>query len=287
MKLTQFSNGKVKYWGISGDRIDMNAYMSLWGDRKPIDLLEKNLIAGFVDAIDPFLTVSGNLPVFDFSFELLPAISPGLIGATALLRTVDRPEIAIDWEQLNATPERLKFQITQKAWVCDVHQHAWEIGRFITQKNEVGIIKSIQTEVSFNDNDLRWPLGDSGWFNRALSADNGQAQISWCLKIETLPMGILENGFRNVGIITPAEWFREIPGVVHPEIEPWYRMLFLWGYDHDVHFICPPNSLVSLWVYQFPIGLVISGIRQLGGMMKGYTQIMESARTYENLTREY
>lgn len=289
MKLSRFSNGKTRYWGLAGDRADLNAYMMLWGQHDPIDLLEKNLITGIIDPIDPFLDVSANEPAFPFSFELLPGMSPGLIGASALLKTVDRPKIPIDWEQLNATPERLKFQLSQKSWPCYGWERAYEIGRFVTEKNEVGLIKSIQTELNFNNNDLRWPIGDSLWYSRTLATapDEGGQPVAWCLKLETLPIGGLEPDYRIAHVTTPAEWFREIPGVVHPEIEPWQRMLFLWGCDHDVHFLCPPNTAVSLWVYLFSTGVTETGIRTLGGMLKGYTQIMESPRTYENLTRDY
>lgn len=287
MKLQRFNNGITEWWGFGGDVSDVNAFMGIWDNRAPIDLLVKNLICGYIEPIDPFQDVFSDEPLFTFELEMLPAAGPDLIAAAALLNTCDRPSIEIDWEQLNATPERLKFQLTHKQWGCNGEQRAYEIGRFITEKNEIGLIKSIQTEVTFLDNTLRWPRGDASWFERTLGVGIGDIFLAWCLKIETLPIdGIDRNDFRVQTITVAAQWFNEIPGTVHPEIEPWREMLFLWGDDHEVRFMCPPDSLVSLWVYHFPSGNP-TGVWNFGGMMKGYTQIMDSSRTYENVCREY
>lgn len=290
MSLRQFTNGLTEWWAFSGNESDIMQLMGLAGDHSSIDLFDVLCESDIATFVDPFVELTGDEPYYTFGVQIYPFISKATVAACLVLNESERPRIDIDWEQLNETPEAVKFQLTEKQWGCNGSQRAYEIGRFITSKTEVGIIKSIQTELTFADNNLRWPRGDSTWFEREF--DPGPPQVgevfaAWALKIEKLPgEGLDPNNFRIQVVVTPANWFHEIPGTVHPEMTPWNRMLFPWGNDNYTRFRCPSGSLVSLWCYLFQDGGE-GGLDRIGGMMKGHTQIMESDRTYENMTRVY
>lgn len=289
MTLQRFTNSKTSWWALSGNDFDLMLSMSLSNNESSIDLFDTLCESDIATFIDPFLELTGDEPFYSFSVQFYPFFSVAASATCYEMEHDDRPPIDIDWEQLNKTPEVLKFQLTQKQWQCRVPQQAYEIGRFITKNSHVGVIKSIETEIIFSDNDIRWPRGDSSWFERQFSVapEIGEVFVSWALKIESI-QGVQAdpNDFRLLPIVNPAEWFHEIPGTVHPDITPWNRMLFLWGADHPVHFLCPPDSLVSLWCYREP-DAGGDNLWAMGGMMKGFTQIMDSDRTYENLTRAY
>lgn len=262
--------------------------MNITGDDIDLNLFNAVCSADMVDEIDPFLDYTANDPYYAYSVEMTPFASPYEIAVAISLQLFDRPKMAIDWDSLDATPEALKFQITHNYRPCLGPEVIYELGRFITRKNEVGIIKSIQTELTFENDDLRWPRGDSAWHQRTLGANEGGVNCIWLLTIESLPTTDVDpNAFRNLVVTTPAEWLQRIPGVVHPEIQPWDKMLFLFGYDHGVHFRCPPSSVVSLWVYLQGPEPPTSGIQGFSGLLKGFTQVTGSDRTYENMTRMY
>jgi hypothetical protein len=182
----------------------------------------------------------------------------------------------------------VRFQLSHKYWPCAGSNNvAYELARFITRKNEVGWIKSIQTELTFENNDLRWPRGDSIWFRRNLGVDEGEVDVTWVIKVEGLPIeDINPKAFRVLSGLSPTDWINEIPGDVHPEMDAWSEMLFLFGIDHMVHLRCPQSTLVSLWMFRHE-DVTADGVLGFSGMVKGFTQVMESDRTYENMTRVY
>jgi len=289
MKLQRFTNGKVARWSLYDNEVGLNEYMAEVVPSKEIRLLEINLWAGLIRPIDPFLEVTGDDPFYEFSWATFPAASPALLAVSQILEEEPRPRIPIDWEQLEATPEAVRFQLSQKWWGCFDTGAAFELARFITHKNETGLIKSIQTEVNFESNSFPWPRGDSSYFKRLLDntpgSEVGEVRIKWCVKIEGI--GEIEpspSDFRVNGLVTPANWISEIPGMVHPEINPWEEMLFIWGRDHYVRLRCPANSLVSLWVYAYPQANP-TGLWSAGGMFKGQCQMEGSDQTYFNMTR--
>lgn len=290
MNLQRFSNGKVSRWSLTGDLFSMNEYMNSQSFSGQMDLFTWNVLAGITEAIDPFLEVTGDDPYCPFIWETLPAASPFLLATGYLLTTQPRPQIEIDWEQLEATPEAVRFQISQKTWDCFKTEvaggTAYELARFITHKNETGLIKSIQTEINFEDNAYRWPVGDSSWFKRELDpAVVGDVRVKWAIKIEGI--GDVEpspTDFRIIATATPATWISQIPGMVHPEMSPWEEMRFLWGWDHYIRLRCPSNSLTSLWVFAYP-NVNPTGLWTAGGMLKGQCQIEGSEKTYCNMTR--
>jgi hypothetical protein len=290
MKLQRFSNGKVSRWALSDDQFALNQYMNAQSAMSQMPLFTLNIISGIGQAIDPFLEVTADEPFAPFAWETFPAASPSMIAISFLLKQAPRPRIAIDWEQLEATPEAVRFQLSHKTWDCfttgAVGGAAFELARFITHKGETGLIKSIQTEINFESNDYRWPRGDSSWFKRELDPGLvGDVRVQWAIKIEG--NGNSEPNpfdFRVVTTTTPANWISEIPGMIHPEMAPWNEMLFLWGRDHYIRLRCPANCLTSLWVFAYP-NANPTDVWTAGGMLKGQCQIEESGETYSNMTR--
>jgi hypothetical protein len=289
MKLQRFTNGVNTAWGLAGGLEEMAALLSIPDPNDNLNLMQIIMEGDLVPFVDPFflLKATGEMSINQFAFQIVPALSPAETAVVLFLEREERPVIAIDWQQLNATPEVAKFQITHKWWPCAGFNRAYELGRFFTRKNEIGLITSMQTELTFVPNDQRWPRGDSAWFRRNLDVNVGEVNVSWCLKIEGLPHEDPDPaGFRVVTVGVPANWINEIPGQVHPEIAPWNENIFLAGIDHFVHFRCPQNTWVSLWVFRHE-DLTDDGLWAFAGIMKGYTQIMDSARAYENMTRIY
>lgn len=287
MQLRRFGNRKKKWWGLGGNAATL--VVDLNKKRIRLDPLLVSLVCHLTPFIDPFLKLTGDQPFTTVPFQIKKSLSPAQLYVGATLRCEPRLKPGIDWEQLNETPEALRFQLTWHDRDCVAPDWAFEIGRFITKQNEVGLIKSIQTGIAFNDNDLRWPRGDSLWHTRDLSLNNGFAFVKWALMIESVVDGQSDpKDMRYIDMTAiTTNWVDNLPGSVHPEMMPWDSMLFLWGQDHAVHWRCPPGSLVSLWMIWNYDGSHDAGIRIASGMMKGYTQIQSSDRTYENMTRAY
>lgn len=293
--LRSVSNGKVSQWFLSDSEAALVLYMDEVVEHGQLPLFELNILLGIVPTIDPFLDVTGDDDAFEFEWETFPAASPCMLAAATILQEEPRPQIAIDWDQLNATPEAVRFQLNYHTFDCFDEGIAVELARFITNENELGLIKSIQTGMTFGapgsgDNDYRWPRGEPAYFMRELDttvgSEVGDCRIEWVLMIEGI--GAVKpdpKDYRlNTLITTPSEWISYLPGMVHPEIGPWNRMLFLWGADHYVRLRCPANSLVSLWCYCYP-QTPLTGLWMASGMLKGQNQVMESERTYCNITR--
>lgn len=287
--LRSVKNGKVSRWFLTGDVFSLNEYMNEVVPQGQLPLFTLNILAGITPAIDPFLEVTGDDYFNEFVWETFPAASPSMLAIATVLTEEPRPQIAIDWEQLEATPEAVRFQMSHYALECFDAGIAMELARFITNRNETGLIKSIQTEITFESPDYRWPRGESVYFKRELDttpgSEVGDCRIQWCIKMESLGSTDPDpTAFRINTLLTPANWISELPGMVHPEIAPWEEMLFLWGRDHYIRLRCPANSLVSLWVYCFPQATQ-TGLWTASGMLKGQTQVQESERTYCNMTR--
>lgn len=286
MQLRRFGNERDENWGFGGTASDLLSILNIGNENRddPVDLCFQLSILPF---IDPFMAITGDMPLTEFPYEWFETLSPAQYDVCKTLRCEPRPRIGIDWEQLNETPEAIKFQLSNQHWDCIAPQTAFELARFITNQNEAGIIKSIQTGLTFEPNDQRWPRGDSQWHERNLAVDVGEAPCRWAIMIENMVDGQIDpNAFRIIPIAAGSWFTSQLPGVVHPEIQPWDQMLFLWGIDHCIRLRCPPGSLVSLWCYR-RADATDDGVRSLFGMLKGYTQIMSSDRTYENFTRAY
>jgi hypothetical protein len=286
MKLQKFPRGLTHQWSLGADINEFREFIHSAQTENRLDLVVLNVLAGISEPIDPFMRVTGDEPLFASAFEMYTAASPDLLLVGALLKTSQRRPPQIDWLEMDKTPEAVKFQIShRREGSCFGPGAAWELARIITPCDHISIIKSIQTELTFEDNTLRWPRGDSGWHTRTLGAGIGEVDISWCIKLESLSAANIENPyqFRQQGILVLANWLNEIPGIIHPEIAPWNEMLFLWGTDHYVRLRCPSNSIVSLWVFQRAPALG-GGVLSAAGMLKAQTQIVNSNRAWGNIS---
>lgn len=287
MKLQKFSRGLTDQWSLGADIHEFKKFIRLAQTENRLDLVVLNVLAGISEPIDPFMRVTGDDPLFTCAFEMYTAASPDLLLVGALLKTSQRKNPEIDWLEMDKTPEAVKFQIShRREGSCFGPGVAWELARIITPCDHISIIKSIQTELTFEDNTLRWPRGDSGWHIRTLGPGIGEVDVSWCIKLESLSAANIENPyqFRAQGIISFPNWLSEIPGIIHPEIAPWNEMLFLWGIDHYVRLRCPANSIVSLWVFQ-RAPVLGGGVLSVAGMLKAQTQTINSESTFSNITR--
>jgi hypothetical protein len=289
MSLRKFSNGKTDRWSIAGDTVSMNEYMTKEQDSDEMDLIKWNVFAGISEPIDPFLEILGNEEMNPFYWETFPAASPAMLAIAVLLGSSERPEIEIDWPQLDQTPEAVKFQISHN-WVdCFNPGFAYELARITVPGNEAGLITSLETELTFEDPSYSWPRGDSSYHKRLLDAtpgsEVGDLHVQWCIKIEGLQLNpMMDSLFRIVSSVGPVNWISKLPGIIHPEIGPWNENLFLLGKDHFVHLRCPANSVVSLWINYYPT-LVATGVWAAGGIMKAQTQVQESRKTFDNFAR--
>lgn len=284
MILRRFGNRKKKWWSLGGDGAALAA--SLNQEKHRFDPLHISLVCHLTPFVDPFLKLTGDNPFTTAQFQIKRFMSPAQIYIGASMRSIPRLKPGIDWEQLNQTPEAMKFQMTQNDVTPVNENFAYELGRFITGQNEIGLIQSIQTGLAFDDNDLRWPRGDSRWHERNLAVDNGYAFSTWAIKVEN---GVDGNpnpkAFRTLDFTAILDnWVHNLPGVIHPEIMPWDTMLFLAGHDHYIHLRCAPGTVTSLW-YICHVEISNTGLRSVNGIMKGFTQIQSSDRTYENMTR--
>jgi hypothetical protein len=286
MKLQKFSHGLTNQWALGADINEFRNYINSLKVDNTVDLVVFNVLAGICEPIDPFLKMTGDEPLFTTSFEMYEAASPDILLISMALQSLDRNLPEIDWMEMDRTPEAVKFQISHRREAgCFAPTTAWELARIVTPSDHYSIIKSIQTELTFADNTMRWPRGDSGWHTRTLGAGIGDLDVSWCIKVESLAAANVENPFqfRAQAIGMAANWLTEIPGIIHPEISPWDEMLFLWGRDHYVRLRCPANSLVSLWIY-FRDPALGGGALSCAGMLKAQTQIVNSDRALNNIS---
>lgn len=202
---------------------------------------------------------------------------PNPIGVKILeqMPHTKRAPFQIDWEQLERTPELIKYQETGHTWTPpagpDGYAYlAYEIGRFITPRNAVGIVRTLGTALTLEDPAERWPKNDPMWLQRF------DVDIKWYLRIE------------NIDPANPPDplAFRgpyNLPGQPYPPLPQWVEMRFPYDQHNPVFLVVPEKTLLSLWC-EFQNNSCDAILRNLSGVMRGFTQPQGSARTYENLT---
>lgn len=286
MRLQNFPHGKTSHWSLGCNTLELEKYLADAVPEGQIDLVMMNVIAGICEPIDPFGKITGDKPFFNATYEMHSAASPDLLLVSLALKTVDRTVPQIDWMEMDRTPEAVRFQLSQNVTPCFAAEYAFELARIVTPDNHYSIIKSIQTGLTFEDAAYRWPRGDSVWYTRQVDAGPpivGELHVEWAIKVESRQLISTLSAFRVLPITVPANWLSEVPGIIHPEMEPWEQMLFLWGRDHYVRLRCPANSVVSLWIYfRTPVGS--DGAGEASGMLKAQTQICNSCRAFKNIT---
>jgi len=251
------------------------------------DLFNFAVKNGFLEPVkDPFALPSDPFVVNTLLFN---APDPRAVELLNLMAAKPGLQFFVDWDQLERTPELLTYQDSEHTeWFNvsgDPSNDAYELAKFSTGKNRVGIIRSIQTALNYIDNNLRTPRGDPFWHLRSFGAGVGGCNCKWFLRIERLdPNGVDLQNFRSVGTSSGVD--ENLPGQAFEVLPEWLTMRFLWGADHKVFLPCPQNSLVSLWV-NFPYHAQPWSLRDTAGLIKGFTQPEGSPRTYENLTKSW
>jgi hypothetical protein len=285
--LYNLTRGKTRYWVLAAQYEDIERVQQLIPVQPTLDALQTmRIIVGIQSVSDPFLQLTGDCRGFEPYIPVRRVPAPWLIYQSKLMTQSDFLKPLIDWNQVEHTAEALKPQINYKSFSCFGDDMLYEIAKFITPPGHAGIIKSVQTSLTFQDNSLEWHRGDPRWMTRILGANVGEVIVNWALTIESLnPTNCNAANHRIIPVTAPGTWTMDLPGVMHEDMPfPWREMLFLWGHDHAVHWRCPSNSVVSLWCMKF-LNNGDDGVRDMAGMLKGYIQITNSERTYENFSR--
>lgn len=218
---------------------------------------------------------------------------PAAMSCLEGLEQSPRVFYARDFDQLERTPEIINSQINFHSWTysdTSFNNKAFEISRFIVPKNRVGIVRSIQTGLGFQDttpasqNVPRWPRGDAFWHRRSLGDNYGDFDCDWMLRTETMNS---ENNDPKTYRVVDYDGCSalKVPGLPFSKLPFWQEMAFLWGSDHGVFWIIPENTILSLWVGN--PNNTGGYVRYVQGMLKGYTQPQGSPITFENLTKAW
>jgi len=286
VKVEQFTSGaNSEHWaavGSPGDIAALFASVRRKKTRDPWHVYEFAVANGMrVPAQNP---ADFNRPAFSKSIRFMNMPSPATLQMARYLRTWPRRQFGIDWQNLERTPEAIKFQESWNVHTGEPSGRAIELARFAVPKNEVGIITTIKTSLSFTDNAITMPPGDPAWFKRDYGASGGQINCTWFLKYENQgDSGSSPYNFRNVPANSCTQV--QIPGTEHPDFPSWNVMLYPWCCDNRVFIYVPANHMVSLWAY-FAVHVADAWqMRDAGGLLKGFTQVQESDQTYKNVTR--
>ena len=216
---------------------------------------------------------------FELRSQCLKMPNPLGIAIGQQMPFLKRLEYGIDWDQLNKTPEVLNYIHNSNTWENTESPDTgfYELARFPVPKNFVGIIRTIQTGLSLDDDTLRWPRGDNLWHRRY------DIHCIWHLRIEQYnPLGVDPNTYRG----NVATRLTSMPGIEFAPLSSWDTMQFLWGNDHKVFIPVPENSLVSLWI-EFTSSNSMANLKWWSGLFKGTFQPQGSNRTYENMTKAW
>lgn len=234
---------------------------------------------------------------FTIELSAFDVADPRALAMAARMETAPRVQFEVDWDQLERTPELMRFQDSFHTWhfssACPGLQNH-ELGKFIVQKNEVGIVCNIQTGLNMLDVVFdqaaplgwNWPHGDPFYYTRQVlysTAGPGYPApvCMWHLRIERLdPLGMDPKTWRTY----PPDF---LPGSPFEKLPQWDEMRFMYGKDHFVHLVVPENSLLSLWFQRLGDPAIDTPVRDVSGILQGFTQAQGSPRTYENLTRSY
>lgn len=216
---------------------------------------------------------------------LLPSYNPMHLQ---LLRTMHKTEplpFAIDWDQLERTPELLDYQENSQDYffnpTCEPSiDDFYEIARFEVPPQKVGFVTNIKTSLSWWDytNYRGFARGDANT-NRNFNAflDSGPL-AEWHLRIES---------FKGINI-EDNRILTALPGQAFNKKPSWRTMRFPWDNDNRVFWIIPANTILSLWCTKWEITPgQLQDWRQIAGLLAGATQPEGSKQTFENVTRAF
>jgi hypothetical protein len=186
-----------------------------------------------------------------------------------------RREFEIDLDMLSMTPEVLQYVDNGRSFLLpNADALPYELARFYVPDNRIGIIKTIETDMAWDDPNIQWPRGDSLFMTRE------DVDVTWHLRLESLDPKSPVDPYSYRELIPPQF---DLPGVPYPSLPHWDDMRFLWGTYCPVFMVIPPNTLMSLWIW-FSATSCNLPLRNIGGRFTGCLQAQSSMRTYRNVT---
>jgi hypothetical protein len=277
MKVRQTENAAVdgalvEVWGQSDLEVltdgvalkDESSDSFLW------DLYEQGALE---PPIDPFLPVDP----YQLILEGQETVDPRAVKALAGMEITPRRDPVVDFDMLAMTAEVMQYVDNAKTWeVANFNYLPYELARFVVPNNQVGIVRTIETDLTFDDVTLDFPeRGDCIYWERL------EAYFVWMLRVEHLDPKAPPNPYGYRGPLIPPDV--QIPGTPYGNLPQWREMRFQWGKFNPVYIIIPENTLLSLWIV-FENGSCNVPLRSVSGRFTGFRQSQASWKAYHNLT---
>jgi len=221
---------------------------------------------------DPFAQVDP----FEMTLEGREVPDPRAFQTLERMHITKRNEYQIDLDMISDTPEAIEYvENAHTGLVANFNYLPYELARFVVPENRVGIVRTLETDLSWDDPNIQWPRGD------ALFHERQDVDVRWYLKVESFDTKNPVDPYTYRGPLVPPEV--EIPGTPFGPLPSWREMRFLWGSYCPVFFILPPNTLLSLWIV-FHDGSCNAPLRSASGRFTGMLQAQSSMRAYRNVT---
>jgi hypothetical protein len=283
MKLVKITDGYTNQYALNGGKADIRKMFDSLVKPDP-DRWSVYFKAVKVGWLKPFTNPYFVKNPSVISIPMLPSYNPMHPKLLRTMEKIDPSAFQVDWDQLERTPEILDYQEDFKEyWFtpgCEPSPDEYiELAQFIVTDNRVGIVRDIQTGLTWweTTNAKSFFRGDPNTNrNSNLFTDSGPL-AEWHLRIEPF-----RNDTKNNRIES------ELPGQAFTKLPTWRMMRFLWGVNHAVYWIIPANSILSLWCrkYEITVGQP-QDWRQMAGLLAGATQPERSLQTFRNVTRAW
>jgi hypothetical protein len=201
-----------------------------------------------------------------------PRVPQCLLG----MKPTPRREYEVDLDQLCKTPEVIRYVENCNTEVVGNFQYLpYELARFVVPENQIGIVKTIETDMTWEDPTTTWPRGDCIYHERF------DVNVKWYLKVESFDVGNPVDPYSYRGPLIPPEV--QIPGTPFGPLPVWREMRFMWGHYNPVFFVLPPNTLLSLWI-EFQVGSCNIPLRSVSGRFTGMLQAQDNMKAFRNVT---
>ena len=207
--------------------------------------------------------------------------NPRIYRTLENMRPTPRREFEVDFDAMYKTPEVLVYQenahTVMNSGPGGFLYLPYEIARFITPEERIGVVRTMETDLTWEDPLIRWPRGDAVFQTRY------GILAHWYLRLESYDPNDPPNPYAYRNPAMPPEL---LPGTPYGPLPQWDEMRFLWGGYNPVYFIIPPNSILSLWMgfytksYNLPL-------RSISGRFTGFTQAAANCRAYQNVTMSW
>ncbi len=208
--------------------------------------------------------------------------NPRIIQALEGKKLLPRAQFQIDLDQMYLTPEVLRYQenahnVMSPGLPDGFLYLPYELARFITPQESIGVVRTVETDIEWEDPLIRWPRGDAMFHTRE------GVLCHWYLRLESYDPSNPPNPYAYRDPVFPPN---ELPGVPFPPLPEWDEMRFLWGGYNPVYFILPPASILSLWI-GFYSKSCNTPLRSVTGRLTGFTQAQSNMRAYQNVTMSW